>query len=180
MLAWADKWQAAACTTLCLAALAELDAATLSASDVNGMLRGLPEAVTDNAAYAAVKAKCCTWLLQRFKDVWLVVTDKQLLESFCSLSHAAVGCHCVGEKTGSIRTELRICLPSKLLLTAGWLSSLLNCSSATRALADASTEHTTYCLLLICPAKELPPPAPTANRPAGAPVGGNGQPGSAL
>jgi len=97
MLAWADKWQAAAYTTLCLAALAELDAATLSASDVNGMLRGLPEAVTGDAAYTAVKVKCRTWLLQRFKDVWLVIMDEQLLESFCSLSHAAVGCLCVGE-----------------------------------------------------------------------------------
>jgi len=65
--------------------------------NVNIMLRGLPEAVMDNPAYAAVKAWCCTWLLQRFKDVWLVITDERLLKFSCSLSQAAVGCLYVGE-----------------------------------------------------------------------------------
>ena len=95
MVGWADKWQAAACTTLCLAAVSELDVATLESRDIDALLRGPSAAVREGTAYAgAIEAKCRTWLLQRFKDVWLVITDRQRLESFCSLSHAAVGCLC--------------------------------------------------------------------------------------
>lgn len=90
MIKWADRWQAGGCVDLCLIKLAELDIPALKVQDANDTLFALPQSVRGAAAFAGLQAKCEEWLVGQFGDVYEIITNAELLQSFCTLSFFAV------------------------------------------------------------------------------------------
>jgi len=89
MTLWADRWQADGCLEMCLTKLAELDLATITVLDMNDLF-ALPSSLDEKAVMEKVYLMCQSWLDEQFGDVYAVITDSELLQSFCALSFPAV------------------------------------------------------------------------------------------
>jgi hypothetical protein len=89
MIEWADRWQAAGCLELCLRKLAEWDMAKVGVSDVNALF-ALPESVNKAAAFGDLRNMLGLWLVDKFADVYAVIVDMELLQSFSELEFPAV------------------------------------------------------------------------------------------
>ena len=90
MIVWADRWQADGCVELCMATLSRVHITKITLADVNTTLFALPESVKKAAAFANFQAMCKKWLVKEFGDVYAVITDNELLKSFCALSFRVV------------------------------------------------------------------------------------------
>jgi len=89
MIEWADRWQADGCLEMCLIKLTELYVAEVDVSDVNTLF-ALPNSVNRAAAFEGFQSMLKSWLVELFADVYAVVVDENLLQSFRQLEFPAV------------------------------------------------------------------------------------------